>query len=97
MLQEVLGGSRKDVDLKSDEERPPNYRQFRADPTLPLLEPLEPKKGNLDWKRIQKEYECKTGKRIAIVKRHPLSTSKYCKVILTEWLNAGKKLKLQEE
>jgi hypothetical protein len=25
-----------------------------------------------------------------------LSTSKYCKVILTEWLKSGKKLKLQE-
>lgn len=25
-----------------------------------------------------------------------LSTSKYCKVILTEWLASGKKLKLQE-
>jgi hypothetical protein len=26
-----------------------------------------------------------------------LSTSKYCKVILTEWLNSGKKLTLQEK
>lgn len=25
-----------------------------------------------------------------------LSTSKYCKVILTEWLKSGKKLTLQE-
>ncbi len=25
-----------------------------------------------------------------------LSTSKYCKVILTEWLTSGKKLTLQE-
>ena len=25
-----------------------------------------------------------------------LSTSKYCKVILSEWMNSGKKLKLQE-
>ncbi len=26
-----------------------------------------------------------------------LSTSKYCKVILTEWINSGKKLTLQEK
>ena len=26
-----------------------------------------------------------------------LSTSKYCKVILTDWLNSGKKLTLQEK
>ena len=26
-----------------------------------------------------------------------LSTSKYCKVILTEWINSGNKLKLQEQ
>ena len=26
-----------------------------------------------------------------------LSTSKYCKVIMTEWLNSGKKLTLQEK
>lgn len=26
-----------------------------------------------------------------------LSTSKYCKVILTEWLKSGKKLTLQEK
>ena len=26
-----------------------------------------------------------------------LSTSKYCKVILTQWLNSGKKLTLQEK
>mgnify|MGYP000403901862 CR=1 FL=1 len=66
VLQEVLGGSRKDVDLKPDEERPPNYRQFRVDPTLPLTEPLEPKEEPPDWKKIQKEHERITGKRIAI-------------------------------
>jgi hypothetical protein len=26
-----------------------------------------------------------------------LSTSKYCKVILSEWMKSGKKLKLQED
>lgn len=26
-----------------------------------------------------------------------LSTSKYCKVILTEWMNSGEKLKLEEK
>lgn len=26
-----------------------------------------------------------------------LSTSKYCKVILSEWMNSGKKLKLEEK
>ncbi len=69
VLQEVLGGSRKDVDLKPDDDRPPNYRQFRVDPTLPLTEPPAPKEEPPDWKQIQKEHERKTGKRIAIVKR----------------------------
>jgi putative transposase len=69
VLQEVLGGSRKDVDLKPDEDRPPNYRQFRVDPTLPLTEPPEPKEDPPDWKQLQKEHERKTGKRIPIVKR----------------------------
>jgi putative transposase len=69
VLQEVLSGSRKDVDLKPSEERPPNYRQFRVDPTLPLTEPPVPKEEPPDWRQIQKERERKTGKRIAIVAR----------------------------
>ena len=69
VLQEVLGGSRKDVDLKPDEDHPPNYRQFRVDPALPLTESPRPEEEPPDWKQIQQEHERKTGKRIAIVKR----------------------------
>ena len=69
MLQEVLSGSRKDIDLKPKEDRPPNYRQFRVDPTLPLTDPPEPKEEPLDLHQIQKEHEKKTGKRIGIVQR----------------------------
>lgn len=69
VLQEVLSGSRKNINLKPEEDRPPNYRQFRVDPTLPLTEPPISKEEPPDWKQIQKEHERKTGKRIAIVKR----------------------------
>lgn len=69
VLQEVLGGARKNIELKPDEDRPPNYRQFRVDPTLPLTESPRPNEEPPDWKQIQKEHERKTGERIAIVKR----------------------------
>lgn len=69
MLQEVLTGSRKDIDLKPEEDRPPNYRQFRVDPTLPLTESPSSKEESLDWRQIQKEHEKNTGKRIGIVRR----------------------------
>jgi transposase-like protein len=74
VLQEVLSGSRKDVDLKPAEDRPPNYRQFRVDPTLPLTAPWQSKDEPLNWREIQKNHEQKTGKRIAIVKRRNDST-----------------------
>jgi len=70
MLHEVLTGSRKDIDLKPEEVRPPNYRQFRVDPTLPLTESPSPKEESLDWRQIQKDHLEKTGKRIGIVRRH---------------------------
>ena len=69
VLQEILSGSRKNIDLKPDEDRPPHYRRFRVDPTLPLTESPTPKEEPPDWKQIQKEHEQRTGKRIAIVKR----------------------------
>lgn len=68
VLQEVLSGSRKNIDLKPEEDNPPNYRQFRVDPTLPLTESPEPKEQPPDWRQILKEHEQKTGKSIAIVK-----------------------------
>jgi len=71
VLQEVLSGSRKDMELKAEEGRPPHYRQFRVDPTLPLTQPPEPEPRSpiLDWQQLQKEHEQKFGKRIAIVRR----------------------------
>ena len=35
VLQEVLTGSRQ-MELKTEEDRPPHYREFRVDPTPPL-------------------------------------------------------------
>jgi putative transposase len=75
MLQDVLSGSRNDLDLKPEEDRPPHYRQFRVDPTLPLTESPEPKEVLLDWHQIQKEHEKKTGKQIGIVRRRNGSAS----------------------
>jgi transposase-like protein len=69
ILQEVLSGSRSDLDLKPPEDRPPHYRQFRVDPTLPLAQPPEPKVETPDWQQLQKEHEQKFGKRIATVRR----------------------------
>lgn len=69
VLQEVLSGSRKNIDLKPEEDRPPNYRQFRVDPTLPLTEPPVPEELPPNWEQIQDEHERETGKRIAKVKR----------------------------
>ncbi len=56
VLQDVLSGSRQ-MELKPAEERPPHYRQFRVDPTLPLTEPPTPKVEVADWQQIQKQYE----------------------------------------
>lgn len=71
VLQEILTGSRKDMELKSDEPRPPHYGQFRVATTLPLTEPPEPKNAGPDWEQLQKEHEAKFGKRIPIVQRRP--------------------------
>ena len=69
VLQELLAGGCKDLDLKPDEERPPHYRHFRVDPALPLTDPPVPEEPVADWKQLQKEHEQKTGKRIGIVQR----------------------------
>ncbi len=69
VLQEVLSGSRHDMPLKPADDRPPHYRQFRVDPTLPLTEPPEPINNIPDWHQLQKEHLQKTGKRIGIVRR----------------------------
>jgi putative transposase len=69
VLQEVLTGSRKDMDLKPSEDRPPHYRQFRVDPTLPLTQPPKPQIDIPDWEQLQKEHEQKSGKSIPIVRR----------------------------
>ena len=68
VLQEVLSGARK-MELKAPEDRPPHYRQFRVDPTLPLTEPPTPEAEVADWQQIQKQYEAKQGRRITIVRR----------------------------
>ena len=69
VLQEVLTGSRLDMQLKPSEDRPPHYRQFRVDPTLPLVLPPNPKSEVPDWHKLQKQHELQYGKRISIVRR----------------------------
>ena len=61
VLQEVLSGSRKDMELKPSQDRPPHYRQFRVDPTLPLTQPPEPKADFQDWQQLQNEHKQKFG------------------------------------
>jgi len=69
VLQEVLTGSRLDMQLKPAEDRPPHYRQFRVDPTLPLTLPPKPQSDVPDWHELQRQHEAACGKRIAIVRR----------------------------
>ena len=69
VLQEVLSGSRRDMELKPSEDRPPHYRQFRVDPTLPLTHPPEPKVNAPDWQQLQQQHEQQFGKPISIVRR----------------------------
>ena len=69
VLQEVLSGSRQDMELKPSEDRPPHYRQFRVDPTLPLTHPPEPKANDPDWQQLQQQHEQQFGKPISIVRR----------------------------
>jgi putative transposase len=69
VLQEVLSGSRHDMELKPSDDRPPHYRQFRVDPTLPLTQAPEPKHDIPDWQQIQQQHEQEHGKRISIVRR----------------------------
>ena len=67
VLQEVLSGSRK-MELKPAEDRPPHYRQFRVDQTLPLLQPPIPKSDVLDWQVFQENHRKKHGKTISTVR-----------------------------
>jgi transposase-like protein len=67
VLQEVLTGSRK-IELKPAEDRPPHYRQFRVDPTPPLLQPPEPKSEVADWQVLQQQHKEQHGKPIATVR-----------------------------
>ncbi|RKX46498.1 MAG: hypothetical protein DRP64_03105 [Verrucomicrobia bacterium] len=69
VLQEILGGSRKNIALKPEEKHPPHYRQFRVDPTLPLTEPPVPEEDPSDWEQIQREHVQRTGKLIAMIQR----------------------------
>ena len=69
VLQEVLTGSRRDMELKPAEDRPPHYRQFRVDPTLPLVLSPNPKSEVPDWHELQRQHEEEFGKRISIVRR----------------------------
>jgi len=69
ILQEVLSGSRRNIELKPTEDRPPHYRQFRVDTTPPLTEPPEPEHEMPDWRQLQNEHQQKFGKRIPTVQR----------------------------
>ena len=69
VLLEVLGGSRKDIKLKTAEDQPPHYRQFRVDSTQPLIKDPKPLQEPLHWMQIQEEQKSKHGKKISIVRR----------------------------
>lgn len=71
VLQEVLSGYRKDIELKIPLEHPPHYRQFRVDPTLPLIQCPNPisESPSLDWRQLQQQHEKQFGKTIPIVRR----------------------------
>ncbi len=65
IFHEILNNSRKDIPLKPD-EKPPHYRQFRVDQTLPL--PADNKTCQLEWKRLKKAKESLSGKPITPVR-----------------------------
>jgi len=69
VLQEILTGSRLDMELKTAKDRPPHYRQFRVDSALPLRRAPVPKSDVPDWQHIQLQHEREHGKRIAPVHR----------------------------
>jgi len=68
VLQEVLTGSRL-MELKPADDRPPHYRQFRVDSTLPLTQAPEPQPEVLDWQVLQHRHQQQYGKPIPIVRR----------------------------
>jgi transposase-like protein len=58
----VLNSTREDIQLKA-EAKPPHYREFRVDTTLPLTVPGDDTESKLlDWKKLKKEKELKSGK-----------------------------------
>lgn len=61
IFHEILSGSRKNIPLKPD-EKPPHYRQFRVDQTLPF--PAVDKTYKLDWELLKKAKESLRGKPI---------------------------------
>jgi len=71
VLLEVLNGSRKDIELKRDTERPPHYRDFRVDTTPPLTQEPAPKPLNssANWMNLLEAYKRKHGKALAPIKR----------------------------
>ena len=77
VLQEVLSGSRKDIELKPPPDRPPHYRQFRVDTTLPLTECPDPipKSLSADWRLLQQQHKQQCGKTISIVRRRSGSSA----------------------
>lgn len=68
VLQEVLTGSRLDMELKPSEDRPPHYRQFRVDPTLPLTQAPLPQSDVPDWQVLQQRHLEQHGRSIPTVR-----------------------------
>jgi putative transposase len=68
VLQEVLTGSRLDMELKPAEDRPPHYRQFRVDATVPLTQAPQPQSDVPDWQVLQQRHQEQHGKPISTVR-----------------------------
>ena len=68
IFHEVLCNSRSDIELKPD-EKPPHYRNFRVDMLRPLTEPPKAPDPPLNWKKLNADYEKKTGKTLSVVRR----------------------------
>lgn len=72
VLQEVLSGARHDIELQPEQEREPHYRQFRVDPTAPLLaapNPTSSTSATKDWKLLQARHKEQYGHEIPTVRR----------------------------
>lgn len=69
VLLEILSGTRKDIPLKQEDDKPPHYRDYRVDTDPPVTEAPRQKEETQHWSKLLKKYECEHGKVLNPVNR----------------------------